>query len=148
MPYVLEKKSIPGSARWVQSLQGSGSSDFYQTSIAVSPGNTVNELFFAPYNMTLQEISVYCHSGATSVEGTYFLFVSDETASNNLLLDLNGFDLEVPNLPAATLKQIVLTDTAAHLSMPKGSVIRVRVVSNNPDLTAEGLYIQFIFSAQ
>lgn len=148
MRYILEKKSLPGAAKWVEYSHDSGSSDFYQTSIAISPGNVVNELFFAPYDMVLQEVNAYCHSGATSVEGTYFLFVSDETTSNNLLLDINGFDLEVPNLPAATLKPVGLTGETANLSMPKGSVIRMRVVSNNPDLTAEGLYVQLIFNAQ
>lgn len=148
MPYILEKNSAVGTAKWVQASQGSVPPDFYSTSMAVSPGNTVNEYFFAPYAMTLQEINVYCHSGAASAAGTYLLFVSDETASHNLLSVQNGFDLETPSLPPATLTSVSLTGTSADLNIPKGNIIKIRVESNNADLVAEGLYIQLIFGAQ
>jgi hypothetical protein len=148
MPYILEKDSAIGTAKWVQASQNSAPSDFYSISMAVSPSNTVNEYFFAPYNMTLQEVNVYCHSGAASAAGTYLLFVSDETASNNLLSVQNGFDLETPNLPAATLTSVSLTGVSADLNIAKGNVIRLQVESNNADLVAEGLYIQLIFGAQ
>tara|TARA_B100001094_G_C18195952_1_gene810984 strand:+ start:7444 stop:7872 length:429 start_codon:yes stop_codon:yes gene_type:complete len=142
MSYILEKKSAPGAARWVQR------SDFYSLSFPVSPTNTINEYFFAPYDLTLKEVNAYCHSGAASAAGTYLLFVSDETASNNLLSAPGGFDLEAPSLPAATLTAVGLTGTTANLSMPKGSVIKIQAASDNADLVAEGVYVQLIFGAQ
>ena len=45
MIYILEKKSLPDAAKWVEFPHDSGLSDFYQTSIAISPGNVVNEPF-------------------------------------------------------------------------------------------------------
>lgn len=126
-------------------------SDSYSTSMAVSPGNTVNEFFFVPYDITLEEVNVYCDSGASSAAGIYTLAVEDIDGSNNLL-SAATFNMETPgsggSLSAATLTSVSLTATSADLNMTKGTKIRVQLVSSNIDLIADGVYIQLIYRSQ
>lgn len=120
--------------------------DDHTTSIAVSPGNTVNEYYFAPYTMTLVGVNAYCHSGASSAAGVYTLAVE---ANGNNLLSAATFDMETTgSLPAATLTAVPLTGTTANLDLNQGVRISIQLVSDNADLVAEGVYIQLLFKAQ
>jgi hypothetical protein len=113
-------------------------------SIAVSPSNTVNEYFFAPYALTIVGVRAYCHSGVTTA-GAYTLAVEDIDGSNNLL-SAATFDLTA--LVAATLTTVGLTATGADLDLVAGTRVRCQFISDNADLVAEGVYFQLLFRAQ
>ena len=122
--------------------------DDHQFEMAVSPGNTIETYFFAPYDLTLVEINAYCESGALSALGGYLLSVEDSDLANNLL-SAATFDMETTgSLPAATLTSVPLTGTVADLDMAKGTRVKTTLASNNADLVASGVYLQLIFRSQ
>jgi hypothetical protein len=121
--------------------------DSDQFPMAVSPNNVVLQTFFAPYDLTVVEINVYCESGASSALGVYTLAVDDIDLANNLL-SAATFDMETPNLPAATLTVVPLTGVAANLDLAKGTRVRFTLTSDNADLVASGLYLQIIYRSQ
>ena len=122
--------------------------DLHQTEMVVSPGNTVNAYFFAPYALTVVGVKVYSHSGALSAAGVYTLAVEDIDNSNNLL-SAATFDMETSgSLPAATLTTVPLTATTADLDLAAGTRVRIQLLSDNADLVADGVYFQLIYRGQ
>jgi hypothetical protein len=125
--------------------------DDFTLSMVVSPGNTVNELFFAPYALTLVGARAYCESGATSAGGLYTLAVEDIDLANNLLAAAT-FNMETPgaggSLLPATLTTVPLTGTTANLDLAPGTRVRIRLVSDNADLVATGVRVQLLFRGQ
>jgi hypothetical protein len=120
--------------------------DDSQFEMAVSPGNTINTYFFAPYNITIVAVKVYCHAGATTA-GVYTLAVEDIDGANNLLSAATE-DMTTATLPAATLTPLALTGTAANLDLATGTRVRLQLVSDNGDLVASGVYVQILFRSQ
>lgn len=112
--------------------------------LAVSPSNIVEHLYFAPYALTLVGIKIYAETTPTTA-GVYTLAVEDADASNNLLAAATE---DMTGLSAATLTTLTLTATTANLDLPVGTRIKVTLVSDNGDLVATGLYIQFLFRTQ
>jgi len=120
--------------------------DDHQFEVTVFPNNTINTLFFAPYNCTIVGINAYCESGATTA-GVYTLADEDIDATNNLL-SAATFDMTTPNLPAATVTPVTLTGTTANLDLAAGTRVRFQLASDNADLVASGVYLQIIFRSQ
>jgi hypothetical protein len=51
-------------------------------------------------------------------------------------------------LAVATLTPMTLTATTADLDMATGTKMRIRLVSDNADLVASGVYVQLIYRSQ
>jgi hypothetical protein len=125
--------------------------DTLQREMAVRPANTVQSLFFAPYNLAIAGVRVYCQTGATTA-GIYTLAVEDIDNANNLLAAAT-FDMRDPgsggSLPAATLTDVPLTATVADLDLLPGTRVRVTLTSDNGDLLGTaGVYVQLIYRSQ
>lgn len=115
--------------------------DSDQFAMAVVPDDIVHSLWFAPYNSEVLEIKVYGATTPTTV-GTYTLAVEDMTATNNLL---SAATFDMTSLVPETLTDLALTATTANLTLPKGTRVRFRLVSDNADLAASGIYLQIIY---
>ena len=118
--------------------------DDHQFEMTVFPNNTINTLFFAPYNLQLVEVLVYGQTTPTTA-GVYTLAVEDIDNSNNLL---GAATFDMTSLAAATLTTLTLTGTAGDLLLAKGTRIRLQLVSDNADLVASGVYAQLIYRSQ
>lgn len=115
--------------------------DSDQFEMSVVPDEIVHTLWFAPYDCEVLEIKVY---GAVSptTSGVYTLEVEDMDNANNLL-SASTFDMT--SLVAETLTDLTLTATLGDLLISKGTRVRFRLVSDDEDLVAAGVYIQIIY---
>lgn len=136
--------SVNGGA-WTN-IGGGGSvpDDDHQFEVTVFPANTINSLWFAPYDCEVVGIRVYGQT-SPSTAGVYTLAVEDIDASNNLL---SAATFDITSLTAATLTPVPLTGTGADLLLPAGTRVRFQFVSDNGDLVAAGLYAQIIYRSQ
>lgn len=123
-----------------------GPDDNDQFEMTVSPANTINTYWFAPYNVEIAQINVYSHTGMTT-SGVYTLSVTDIDNSNNILATAT-FDMTTATLPAATLTPLTLNGTLTNLLLLKGTRVRFQLVSDNGDLTGSGVYVQIIYRSQ
>jgi len=123
---------------------GPAPDDNHQFEATVFPGNTINSLWFAPYDCEVVGVRVYGQTSPTTA-GVYTLAVEDLDASNNIL-SVATFDLT--SLTAATLTTVALTGTGADLLLSAGTRVRFQFVSDNGDLVATGLYTQIIYRSQ
>jgi hypothetical protein len=134
-----------------RSLAVSIPDDDSQWEMAVSPSNNVEAIFFAPYNLTVVGIKVYCATGAVTA-GTYTLAVADVSGAPVNLLATPTFDMKTPggggSLPPATLTSVPLTGIVANLDLPTQTPVRFTLSSSLGDLLAAGVYVQIIYRSQ
>jgi hypothetical protein len=135
--------SVDGGA-WANLGGGSAPNDNEQFEVTIFPANTINTLWFAPYNCEVVAVKVYGQTTPTTA-GVYTLAVEDIDGSNNLL---NAATFDLTSLTAATLTSLTLTGTAANLLLSTGTRVRFQFVSDNGDLVASGLYAQIIYRSQ
>ena len=121
-----------------------GPPDDDQREITVLPGGTINSLWFAPYACTVTAIKVYADTSPATA-GVYTLAVEDIDGSNNLISTAT-FDLT--SLVSGTLTTLTLTGTTADLELATGTRVRFQFVSDNGDLTGDGVYTQIIYRSQ
>lgn len=142
MAVILQATSATsGDAAWVDS---SGyAARIERQEIAILAGGTVNFYFWAPYNMTITRIDVVAITAPVSAAGTYLFTIAG--AGNNLLAASN-FDLE--SLVSGTLTSLTLTGTTANLNIDAGGLVQANFVSNNVDLTGEGMHIILYYSSR
>ena len=113
----------------------------HSTDVSVSPGNILYLKFFAPQSIAVKNIKLYSETQLGSAAGSYFF---KATGSSNSLLAAQ-YDLET--LPVATLTNLTLTTTTAHLTMSAGDVVNYAFSSSNSDLSGSGLYLQMLWEA-
>jgi hypothetical protein len=118
--------------------------DNEQFEMSVSPANTVNTLWFAPYNCEIVQIRAYAQTSPTTA-GVYTLAVEDIDNTNNLL---SAATFDMTGLVSATITDLTLTGTPANLLLNKGTRVRLQLVSDNGDLVAAGVYLQIIYRSQ
>ena len=137
--YIRQVRSPTTGINWIPigpDVEGFGSP------VAVSPGNTVDNLFFAPKNLRIVGIKVYAETIPTTA-GTFTLTV-DADGSN--ILATTPFILTT--LSAATLTSLPLTATESLLLRSTGSKIRFIFSSDNGDLVATGVYVQALYRSR
>lgn len=137
--YIRQVRSPTSGINWIPV---GPSVETYTSPVAVSPGNTVNNLFWVPRNVTLVGFKVYAETTPTTA-GNFTLAV-DAGGSN--ILASTPFDLT--SLSAATLTSIPLTLTTSLLDRATGSRIRFQFVSDNGDLVATGVYVQLLYRSR
>ena len=115
--------------------------DDHQLEVTVFPANTINTLFFPPYDCTVTDIKVYGEVTPTTA-GVYTLAVEEVSSSNNLL---GAATFDLTGLPPTTLVSAALTGIPANLQLTEGSPVQLQFVSDNADLVASGLYAQIIY---
>ena len=118
--------------------------DDAQFEMTVSPANTINTNWFAPYNCEVVGLRVFGEVSPTTA-GVYTLQVVDVDNANNLLA---AATFDMTSLAVATLTTLTLTGTAADLLLPVGTRVRFQLVSDNGDLVASGVYVQIIYRSQ
>jgi hypothetical protein len=118
--------------------------DDHTVEMTVFPNNTVDTSFFAPYGMELVAVKVYSAVVPTTA-GVYTLSVIDVDNANNLL---STATFDMTTLAATTLTAMTLTGTVADRDMATGTQMRIRLVSDNVDLVASGVYAQLIYRSQ
>lgn len=118
--------------------------DDHTMPVTVFPGNDVEPLFWAPYDLIVTGIKVNAETTPVTA-GVYTFAVVDDDASNNLLAAATA---DLTALAPATLTSLALTATTANLSLAKGTRIKFSFVSDNFDLAATGVYFQLLYRSQ
>lgn len=117
----------------------------FDSDVEIVPNDTLHVLWFAPAALTITAIKLYFRTAPVSAAGTY-LFTA--TGAGNNLLGAASYSIEqfpAGIIVAATLTNVALTGTAADLTLAEGDVVDLSFISNNPDLTGAGGYVQICF---
>lgn len=142
MALVLSAPTNPGQASWTD-VTALGVPQTSVFSVTIAPADTIQQLWFAPFDLTVTGIKLYAATAPSSPGGTY-LFTAGVGATN--LLSPASFSLET--LVSATLTSMTLSAVAGALNRSTGDVFTFSFASNNADLEGAGLYMQLIYMAR